>query len=277
MKAALVGVYPLTADYDARYILLERAGASWSDIIARPDTPIDGDALRAIKTDMARYIGGQPLSRIYGRREFWGLSFMVTPDTLDPRPDTETLVRAAVNRFKDNPPRRILDLGTGTGCIIVALLKEFPMSYGIAVDKSVDALIVAKENAAAHGVDNRMAFIQSDWAAALSDAPDDRFDLIVSNPPYISRKEIESLDVSVRDYDPILALEAEKNGLAAYEILIPQVKKLLSPRGHAFFEIGIGQADDVARIVTNTLSRVVDIYRDNANVARVVEMSNGDK
>lgn len=282
LKEKFSALYPETADYDARYILKERADIEWADLIVRPEQILAQDVVQIIYDDARRYLDGEPLSRIYGRRAFWGLTFKVTKDTLDPRPDTETLVRAVLNRYKDGQtPQRILDLGTGTGCIVIALLREWPDAYGVAVDKSEAALQVAKENAKMHGVDDRLSFVCTDWLSAFGIAENDPayrgFDVIVSNPPYISGAEIESLSPAVRNFDPILALEAQKNGLAAYETIFAQIKNVLHPLGRAFFEIGIGQSDDIARLAGNALSRVVDIYPDNAGIPRVVEIFNGDK
>src|SRR5690606_22717337 len=158
---------------------------------------------------------GEPVSRIIGRKEFWGLAFKVTPDTLDPRPDTETLVEAALGWARAQArPLSILDLGTGTGCILIALLRELPAARGLGVDISEAALAVSRENAASHGVAGRAEFRQGNWFAALN--PGESFDLVVSNPPYIAESALESLAAEVKNHDPRAALTDEKEGLEAY-------------------------------------------------------------
>jgi release factor glutamine methyltransferase len=278
LKKSLLRVYPDTAAHDARYILKARAGIDWVDIIANPDREITIEIQRFIYDDLNRYMNGEPLSRIYNVREFWGLEFKVTKDTLDPRPDTETLVRAVLNRYKDNPPERILDLGTGTGCILIALLTEWQQAKGVAVDCSGAALQVAQENALKHGVAGRIEFVQSHWCAAFENIDKgDKFDLVVSNPPYIHPDEIESLSPAVKHFDPILALTDGKNGLGAYETIFLQIKNVMKDEGRGFFEIGINQDADVARLARKALSRVEKLYLDSAGIPRVVEITHGDK
>ncbi len=190
------------------------------------------------------------MSRILGRREFWGLTFSVRPDILDPRPDTELLVETALAHAKArglvNAPLRILDLGTGSGCLLAALLSELPQARGIAVDVSRQALSAAQENLRRLGLRHRAAFLCGDWAAAISSAS---FDIIVSNPPYIVSSAIGELDREVRGFDPHLALDGGPDGLAAYRALVPQAVKCLKEGALLLLETGFGQTQQVLEIV----------------------------
>mgnify|MGYP001559003930 FL=1 len=226
-----------------------------------------------MQTIAGRRAAGEPVSRIIGEKEFDGLSYKVTPDVLDPRMDTETLVAAACSRFKDHQPRQILDLGTGSGCILISLLKAFPESIGVGVDVSREALAVAQENAAQHGVAAQTFFIQGDWAESVNGS----FDLIVSNPPYIPSGDIPNLDKEVRNYDPILALDGGFDGLQAYKKIFSQIKALFSQGGCGFFEVGILQAQDVARLAENAGFLVKGYHTDSAGILRVLEIDSGEK
>lgn len=260
-------------DLESRFMIEERTGHGWSTCIANPNTVISPAALEAIRTDIDMRLSGMPLSRIHGRRQFWGLEFLVTPDTLDPRPDTETLIEKAIDRFRNHPPTRILDLGTGTGCILISLLKEFPNAHGIGVDRSIHALSIAKENARRNQVDTRVSFLCGDWMDSLGSS----FDLIVSNPPYIASGVIPFLSPEVKNHDPILALDGGADGLDAYKKIFSSLKFFLNKGGHAFFEIGYDQKNDVMRLAEESGFLAPVLWLDLAGQPRVVEISGGDK
>lgn len=260
------------AGREARWLLRHALGVTDADLIAG-NRPLAQREVNSVESLIARRAAGEPVSRIMGEKEFRGLTYKVTPDVLDPRFDTETLVEAAIARFKDNPPSRILDMGTGSGCILISLLKEFPESNGIGVDVSREALAVAKENAARHGVDGRASFVYSRWAESVNES----FDLIVSNPPYIRSADIPNLDREVKNHDPILALDGGFDGLQAYKTIFSQIKKIFSPRGAGFFEVGILQAQDVARLAENAGFLVRGYHADSAGVLRVLEIDSGEK
>lgn len=257
---------------EARWLLAYALAVSDADLIAG-DRLVSDTEMDSVKTIVDRRVGGEPVGRIIGEKDFHGLAFLVTPDVLDPRMDTETLVDAAVTRFKDNPPRSILDLGTGSGCILIALLHAFPESTGVGADVSREALAVAAANAVRLGVAERAAFAQSDWAESVGGT----FDLIVSNPPYISSGDIANLDIGVRDYDPILALDGGFDGLQAYKKIFSQIKNIFSQGGAGFFEVGISQAHDVARLATNEGFLVRGYHADSAGILRVLEIDSGEK
>jgi len=232
---------------------------------------LDGIPAARVADALNRRLAGEPLSRILGNQEFWGLGFELSPDTLDPRADTETLIQAALNRFKGRPPKRILDIGTGTGCILITLLHEWPETTGVATDISAGALETARRNATLNGVADRAEFIQTSWAAGVTGS----FDLILSNPPYIPTAVIPNLDENVQNYDPILALDGGADGLDAYRFILTEIKTLLNPGGYALFEIGYDQAESMPRIVEESGATPENIIRDSGGNPRVVECRMG--
>ncbi len=189
----------------------------------------------------------EPLAYILGVREFWGLDFATSPVTLIPRPDSETLIEAALQAFPDkHAVRRILDLGTGTGCLLLAALHEFSEAFGVGVDLSPDAAALAQKNAQTLGVARRAAFLAGDWAAALAGT----FQLIFSNPPYIPAPDLASLMPEVRNYEPASALDGGADGLTAYRAILAALPSLLAPGGVAILELGIGQQAEIVALAT---------------------------
>lgn len=228
---------------EARLLLGHASGLGATRIMAYPEQAIPPDAAQAFERLVDRRVAREPVSRILGRREFWSLDFIVTPATLDPRPDSETIVEAALDRIADRNARlNIIDFGTGTGCLLLALLSELPQACGIGVDRSEAAAQVAADNARRLGFADRARFIVGDWATALAGT----VDLIVSNPPYIPAGDIAGLEPEVREHDPPAALAGGPDGLDPYRLLAPETARLLRPSGHVVFEVGQGQADAVA-------------------------------
>ena len=230
-----------TAALDARLLLQAAAGITHADIVAEPDQVLSGDATARFWLLVERRRAFEPVSRILGTREFYGRNFRVTPDVLDPRADTETLIGAVLALAKGRGPLRILDLGTGTGAIVVTLLAELPEATAVASDLSAAALQVAKGNAEALGVANRARFVQANWFDGVAG----QFDLIVSNPPYIPLGDIAGLAVDVREFDPPKALDGGPDGLEAYRRLASGAGGHLAPKGHIILEIGAGQENAV--------------------------------
>ncbi len=192
---------------------------------------------------LARRAAHEPLAYILGRREFWGLSFEVSPATLIPRPDSETLIEAALDIFPDRQAvRSILDLGTGTGCLLIAALTEFSAAHGVGVDIFTPAAALARRNAAAHRAP--AVFLAGHWADAIVG----RFDLILANPPYIPRAKIKDLMPDVQNYEPASALDGGEDGFAAYRAIIDDLPRLLAPNGAALLEMGIGQRAKILRL-----------------------------
>jgi release factor glutamine methyltransferase len=211
----------------------------------------------------------EPFCYIIGRREFWSLDFEVTPAVLIPRPDSETLVEAALKEFGATPPARLIDLGTGTGCLIISLLTEWREATGVAVDISAAALDIARRNAGRLGTAERMTFDCRDFGATCTE----RFDLVVSNPPYIADGVIETLEPDVRAFEPFLALSGGADGLEAYRQIARTLPGLLLPQGRAILEIGFDQAERVTRILENQGLRVIRIVKDLGGHDRVVVSS----
>ena len=207
------------------------------------------------------------MAHILGRREFWSLAFKVTADTLDPRPDSETLVQAVLDQVPDRSAAlRLADFGTGTGCLLLALLHELPNATGVGVDVSAAALAVAAENADALGLAQRASFHRGNW----DDGIDPGFDIVLSNPPYIPSGDIAGLQPEVASFEPRLALDGGSDGLDAYRRLGPAAMRLLVPGGLAAFEIGLGQGDSVRRIMAAAGLRHIATARDLGAVERCV-------
>jgi release factor glutamine methyltransferase len=234
-----------TPELDARLLLCHAAGLSHEAYVAGAREPLRADAARRLDQTLARRLACEPVSRITGTREFYGRSFALGPAALDPRPDTETLIEAALaladeQGWRDRPVR-LLDLGTGTGCILITLLAELPRATGLGTDRSEAALDIAAANAMRLGVGDRAAFLAADWLEAVAGT----FDLVLSNPPYIASGEIQGLAPEVRAYDPRLALDGGADGLDAYRRIAAGAAKVLAPQGRLMVEIGAGQAEAV--------------------------------
>lgn len=260
-----------TADLEARILLEDIAGYSKTDFLFRRDEPLSDEVAQKIETIIKRRINGEPLGRILGYRDFWNSRFYLSADTLEPRPDTEILIETALN---EKPPKRILDLGTGTGCILLTLLQEFPEATGVGVDLSSGALATATANAERLGLRNRVTFLNGSWLDPLPQ--DSKFDLIVSNPPYIPSEEIRNLQVEVKNHDPILALDGGIDGLDPYKFLLPILKKYLEPGGLVLFEFGIGQVSDLTRIVEDSGATLIRVVPDLGGHPRVLKIAYGD-
>lgn len=256
-----------TARLDARLLLAEVVGLQPQALAHKPHLTLTEDEESRFEALVARRFAREPVSHLLGRRGFWTLDLKVTRDTLDPRPDTETLVEAVLDGLPERGrKRRILDLGTGTGCILLALLSELGFSTGLGVDKSPAALDVARANAEAAGLAARTEFRLGDWGGGL----DERFDIITSNPPYIPDCDIDGLEPEVARYEPRLALAGGPDGLDCYRVLMPHLARLVAPDGIVALEVGMGQAADVAGLVSAAGLRVTAIRRDLAGVERCV-------
>lgn len=228
---------------EARLLLEAAAGLSRATVIGFPERRIGPKEAAALEQMVARRCRHEPASRILGRREFWSLSFEVTPATLDPRPDSETLVSAVLAKIGDRAKSlAIIDLGTGTGCLLLALLSELPRASGTGVDLSAEAIEVAHRNAATLGLASRAKFIRDDWAQHVAGS----FDVVISNPPYIESGAIARLAPEVAAHDPHAALDGGADGLDAYRALLPQAARLLKPGGFVALEIGQGQGPAVS-------------------------------
>lgn len=257
------------ARLDARLIVGRAAGLEAAALLARSENPASPEQIRRIEDMVARRARREPMAHILGEREFWSLTFRVTRDTLVPRPDTETLVQGALDWAADRggpqgDPLRVLDLGTGTGCILLSLLSEWPGAQGVGVDISPSALAVAHENAERLGLAARARFLAGDWGAGL-DGP---FDVIVTNPPYVAEGDLAGLEPEVAEFDPRGALSGGTDGLAAYREIAPVIRALIAFEGAAFLEIGQGQDAEVFRMLEGAGLRVIGALKDLAGVTR---------
>jgi release factor glutamine methyltransferase len=250
---------------EARLLLSVALDEPTESLLGSPQRLLDSGIERAYEALLRRRAGREPMSQILGRREFWSLPFAVSSDILTPRPDSETVVEAALDAVADRAaPLRILDLGTGSGCLLLALLSELPHASGIGTDISAAACRLARDNAGALGLAGRARFIVGDWSAAVAG----RFDLIVANPPYIPSPALDSLMPEVRDHEPRRALDGGDDGLDAYRRLLPGIGRLLDPDGRMLVEIGAGQGDEVAALLPSVELTICDRRCDLAGIER---------
>lgn len=256
-----------TARLDARLLLARVMGVEAGWLVTHSDAePTPGQA-EAFAQSLTRRVDREPVALILGEQEFWSLPFRVTADTLIPRPDTETVVEAVLRRLPDRrAPLRLLDFGTGTGCLLLALLHELPNAVGVGVDRNPGAARVAAANARELGLSERTAVLCGDWGTAL----DGIFDVIVSNPPYIRDEDIATLQPEVARFEPWAALAGGGDGYAAYRRLAPEMSRLLAPGGLAAFEVGEGQAGPVAELLRRQGLIRAEIVADLAGIERCV-------
>lgn len=257
-----------SAPRDARLLLGWATGWSAVEVAtaeADPAATLTPDAETRFEAALVARAQRQPVAQIMGSREFFGRRFIVTPDVLDPRPESETLVAEALAAIAPGAPARILDLGVGSGCLLLSVLAERPGAIGVGVDISAAALEVARRNAEALGLADRAQFQEGDWAEHLTG----RFEALLCNPPYIPAGEIGALDPEVREWEPRGALTPGEDGLAIYRLLAPQLANLLAPGGAALFEVGRGQAEAVAALLRAEGGHV-RVIKDLGGTPRVV-------
>lgn len=252
---------------DARLLLEAATGAGRVDILTDPYRELDADKIAALDAMIDRRVRREPVSRILGKKGFWKIMLNVTPDVLSPRPDTETLLDVIVRAF---PPQRafeMIDLGTGSGAILLATLMERAGARGVGTDISTEAIAVARENAANLDLNGRCTFVRTDWAAGFAE---DSFDLVVSNPPYIPTGDIPGLDPEVREHDPHLALDGGPDGLQPYRDLAPEIARILRPEGVFAVEIGWDQGAQVKALFEAAGFTGVKVVKDLGDRDRVV-------
>jgi release factor glutamine methyltransferase len=252
--------------FDARLLLEAATGVSRLDILTDPHRAIAVEEGARLDALVARRAAREPIAYILGKKAFYALDFAVGPAVLTPRPDTEMVVEAALAALPEGRPADILDLGVGSGAILLSILSARAEATGIGVDASPDALVFAQSNAAALGLSGRATFLHGDWGAGVSGP----FDLIVSNPPYIPSGDIAGLEPEVSVHEPRLALDGGSDGLEAYRRLWPDVARLLKPAGRFCVEIGAGQGPDVSALARASGLEVEAIKPDLAGIGRVV-------
>ncbi len=262
---------------DARLLAGQALGLGRAGILSQSGRVLSDKEKGEIEELLARRAAGESVGRILGKREFWGLDFGLNEATLEPRPDSETLVEAVLNlmprrraapdsRFRGNDEVRILDLGMGTGCLLLALLHEMPDAMGVGVDINSRAIEQAANNAETLGIGERAEFRVGNWLSGISE----KFDIIISNPPYIASAEIPTLMREVREHDPLPALDGGKDGLDVYRLLIPQLAGILNPQGLVAFEVGDGQAKTVAEFLRQNGFTDVATHKDLGGIERCV-------
>ena len=269
----------MTPELDARLLISNALGLEGAAFFLHPDRVLSEEELSEIATALARRMAGEPVSRIIGRRAFWKHEFLLDPAVLDPRPDSETLVETALDLFggADLSPLRkdremtLLDLGTGSGALLISLLLEWPQARGVGVDVSPEALRVARQNAKALNCLDRVEFVEGNWIFEGLEKGR-KFDLVICNPPYIESEQIEGLAREVAQYDPPLALDGGADGLAAYRAIVPRLDQVMKDHGVVIFEIGQGQEQAVAALLEKAgyrpIGKARGQYRDLAGIIR---------
>ncbi|MXN65195.1 peptide chain release factor N(5)-glutamine methyltransferase [Stappia sp. GBMRC 2046] len=267
MRAAFRAAALSTPDLDARVLTAHATDREPNEVVLKGEEPV-GERMRECALSLANdRLAGKPVARILGRKEFWGLTFTLSDETLEPRPDTELLVEQVLECCGDRSAElTILDIGTGSGAIAVSLLHELPRAIAIGTDLSQGALLAARANACRNGVGERFFPVACDGHSAISGD----FDFLVSNPPYIRSMDITTLDVGVRQHDPVLALDGGADGLAAYRSIARDSRHLLRRGGYVFFEIGYDQAAEVAAISVESGYENISVFQDLAGHDRVI-------
>ena len=261
-----------TSALDARLIVAHALGIDVGSLAFRDHDPVSSEARKTASAMMMRRANGEPVARIVGEKEFWSLPFRLSRGTLVPRPDTETLVSVAIDAIAEaglqSEPLRILDLGTGSGCILLAMLSELPESTGLGVDCADDAVTTASENARRLGLAERTEFAIGNWAHEVVG----QFDVILANPPYIEDEVLPRLPVEVVGFDPHAALSGGPDGLDSYRQIVPQLPALLAKSGFAVLEVGPQQAPNVAEIAAG-VGFVASVTSDLAGCERAVSLT----
>ena len=256
---------------EARLLLEAATGTARSQLLAHPERTVAASDAERYRGWIARRAAREPAAYILGHSEFWSLSFRVGPGVLVPRADSETMIEAVVGAFPDRTaPLRVLDLGVGSGCLLLSVLHHFAHARGLGVDASERALACARANAEALGLESRAELRLLDWCQGIPGT----FDIVLANPPYIPSAEIDGLAPEVRDHEPRAALDGGPDGLDAYRAILPALRGLLAGNGAAFLEVGAGQAPDVIALKPPGLGRV-RLHHDLAGVARCLELRPG--
>ena len=266
-KARLEAVGLTGPVIDARLLVEAAADATRADIIGDPYRVLSTDQMQTLETYVSRRERREPVSHILGRKGFWKIMLSVNSHVLTPRPDTEVIVDMILKAIPEAQSFSILDLGVGSGAILLSILAERPGGKGLGVDVSEDALAVARENAANLGLAGKIALLRGDWTTGLGDGG---FDVVVSNPPYIASAVIETLEPEVRVHEPRLALDGGADGLDAYRILAPEILRVLKPGGIFAVEIGFDQKEAVEALFRSAGAQDINTVLDLANHDRVV-------
>ena len=256
-----------TPELDARLLVQDILKINHEKLLLNSNKLVTDSEDKRLTTSMKRRILREPVSRIIGSRSFWKSEFKITSETLDPRPDSEVLIESVLSIANKETPLTILDLGTGTGCLLLSLLQELPQATGVGIDISTGAIQVAIQNTTALNLSKRVSFKVMNWTEITNET---RFDLIISNPPYIPESDISTLEPEVRQHDPFLALSGGMDGLNCYREIAALFPKLLTETGYVFLEIGTTQARAVKNILAEQEIRVLKVIQDLAGYNRCI-------
>ncbi len=256
-----------TSLLDSRLLLQEVLKISYEELLVSATRVVNDEEYKLFQEYMLRRLKREPISKILQRKDFWKYRFKTTEATLDPRPESETLIESVLAEYKDkNRELKILDLGTGTGCLVLTLLKEFPKATGLGVDASMEALKVAGENAQTLEISDRINFVKGNWTSGITD----KFDIIISNPPYIKTNQIDYLSDEVRLFDPKGALDGGQDGISAYREILNNIEKVMDKHARIFFEIGKWQEEEVTKLIKEKGFEVHEVRKDILGIPRII-------
>ena len=255
-----------TAELDARIILKEVLSLDDKDLILKESLDIPEEMIEKIITIESRRLNGEPISKIFKKRDFYNSTFVISNDVLDPRPETELIVEIANNYINKNEVKNILDLGTGSGCILLSILNENRMINGLGIDLSKEAISIAKQNSKKLNLETQSNFLVSNWMSSVNY----KYDLVVSNPPYIASEDIKKLSKSVKIYDPILSLDGGDDGLNSYRLIASDLKRIISMNALIIIEIGYNQSLQVIDIFKKNDFKLIKKYNDINGLDRVL-------
>lgn len=256
-----------SASLDGRILLEHVLGVSREQLLFSLDLAMTSAQYARLEILVEKRAQRQPIAQLIGKREFWGMNFVVSENTLDPRPDSETLIEYALERVSNRADAlRVLDLGTGTGCLLLSLLSELPAAKGVGVDYCDRALLVAKENAMALGLAARTQFMRGDWCDGL----EGEFDIILANPPYIPTNVIPMLENEVSKFEPMLALDGGEDGFSCYRKIIKDLSLVMAKNGFVVFELGMGQRHGLEEIAATHGLETVGIRQDLSGITRCI-------
>jgi len=255
-----------TPELDARIILKEVLSLDDKDLILKESLDISNEMIEKIIAIESRRLNGEPISKIFKKRDFYNSTFLISNDVLDPRPETELIVEIANNFIDKNEVKNILDLGTGSGCILLSILKENKMINGLGIDLSKDAISIAKQNSKKLNLETQSNFLISNWMSSVNY----KYDLVVSNPPYIASEDIKKLSKSVKIYDPILSLDGGDDGLNSYRLIASDLKRVVSKNALIIIEIGYNQSLQVIEIFKKNNFKLMKKYNDINGLDRVL-------
>ena len=255
-----------TPELDARIILKEVLSLNDKDLILKESFDIPEEVIEKIIKIESRRLNGEPISKIFKKRDFYNSTFVISHDVLDPRPETELIVEIANNYINKNEVKNVLDLGTGSGCILLSILKENRMINGLGIDLSKEAISIAKQNSKKLNLETQSNFLISNWMSSVNY----KYDLVVSNPPYIASEDIKKLSKSVKIYDPILSLDGGDDGLNSYRLIASDLKRIISMNALIIIEIGYNQSLQVIDIFKKNDFKLIKKYNDINGLDRVL-------